>query len=255
MEIKSIILSMLDWMHTYYGNGIFLALSVFGYIYLFAYSKEIKKKLIYPILLLLFLLVNPVLYKFVFAKTRYWRWLWLLPNTYVIAASLTHIVSRIQLRIEKILVLLGFFACVIFVGTIAFKTDAFTRTQNDYKLNQEILDIADIVTEADPHPKCIVDYPLTTRIRQYKEDIELFYGRDGSGFIVVPSDLQKEICSLMASDDPDYDRILSVAIEQACDYIIVIKKKDIENNLLDKYSFSLLAETENYKVYQHKTKE
>ena len=73
------------WVNEYYGNRGYLLFAIVAYIYLFFATKESRRKIVYPSVLLAFLVLNPILYKYVYSKIIYWRLMWLLPNTLAIA--------------------------------------------------------------------------------------------------------------------------------------------------------------------------
>lgn len=246
--------TMKDWIHQYYGSGWFLIISVVCYIFLFCESKEWKEKLVYPVLFLLFILLNPLLYKILFVSTRYVRWFWMLPNLYVVAAAIIKMLQKLNRKWEQVLIFIGFTVAIVFVGSFAYYSDKYSKTQNEYKLDQEIVDICDLILERDEDPKCIFGYPLYNRVRQISGDIKMFYGRDANGYIMKATDLQKEIFNQMMSASPDYDRILEVAVQEECEFITTPKTKAIGEETLKTYQFVQIAETKNYFVYQYQGK-
>ena len=52
---------MIDWIQEYYGNIPFLIPALLGYLYFSIISKDFRKKLLFPILLLVILLLIPPL--------------------------------------------------------------------------------------------------------------------------------------------------------------------------------------------------
>ena len=237
---------MKDWIHKYYGNGWFLIIAVVCYVFLFCESKEWKQKLVYPVLFLLFIMLNPLLYKVLFKSTRYVRWFWMLPNLYVVAAAIIRMLQKLNRKWEQVLIFIGFS-----VASFAYYSEKYTKTQNEYKLDQEIVDICDIILERDSDPKCIFGYPLYNRVRQISGDIKMLYGRDANGYILRATDLQKEIFNQMMSASPDYNRILEVAVQENCEFITTPKDKAISEEILHTYLFEKIAETNNYVVYQY----
>lgn len=61
------------WVNEYYGNRWYLLLAIVAYIYLFFATKESRRKIVYPSVLLAFLVLNPILYQYVYSKIIYWR--------------------------------------------------------------------------------------------------------------------------------------------------------------------------------------
>ena len=49
------------WVNEYYGNRGYLLFAIVAYIYLFFATKESRRKIVYPSVLLAFLVLNPIL--------------------------------------------------------------------------------------------------------------------------------------------------------------------------------------------------
>ncbi|MBQ6475566.1 MAG: hypothetical protein IJJ34_05110 [Clostridia bacterium] len=251
-----LIREMIDWIRIYYGSGMQLFAMVLAYLYLFVYAKELKPKLLYPCFVILLLLTNPILYRFLFVKTRYWRYFWLLPQASMLAAASTRMIQNLPKKAEKALVLLGISAVLLSVGHFAyFQTQPwemhFTVAENPYKIEQETIDICDTILERDDDPLCIFDFRNYNYARQYSADIHQFFGRSAvAGYIMPSSDLEREMCRQMDSATPDYTFILTVALENNCEFIITKKEKAIPAELLETYAFTCISETEGHLIYQ-----
>ena len=87
MNYSAIFSQMNDWLKLYYYDSGHWLLAAMSYLYLFASSKGIRRKLIWPTVLLVFLLMNPILYAKLYEGTRYWRWFWMIASAPVIAAA------------------------------------------------------------------------------------------------------------------------------------------------------------------------
>ena len=48
------------WVNEYYGNRGYLLFAIVAYIYLFFATKESRRKIVYPSVLLAFLVLNPI---------------------------------------------------------------------------------------------------------------------------------------------------------------------------------------------------
>ena len=249
--MQGLIATMVKWLHNYYGSGAYFLLAVASYAYLFAFSKDQRKKLILPVCFLLFFILNPVLYKYVYRSTRYWRWFWLIPNVYVIAAAAVDLVKRLDGKLRKAAVCLAMATCIVFYGTNPFYTISYFHRQNLYGLEQETVEICDMMLERKESPMCLCPLPLNNRIRQYSGDIMQYVGRDGDGFIVESqTELQTQIYHEMLEEEPDYALILETADSFGCDFVIAKGAAPIGEKELEQYGYALLAETEHYIVYQ-----
>ena len=242
---------MIDWINQYYENVPFFVLTVFGYIYLAITSKDIRKKLVYPVLLLLFLLLNPYLFKVVYNRTRYWRWFWNIPNVYVIAAAFTSLIKEAKKIGGKIACFCVILISVIFVGSFFYQSDSFVKTENPYKIDQEIVDVCNVILEENSSPMCLMDYPLHMRARQVSGEILTLYGRDANGYIIRGRKLQHALYEAVRNFPTDYEYILNAAQEGGCDFITLQKPRYIPDEYQQRYHYKLFYDTENYAVYQH----
>jgi hypothetical protein len=58
--IRNLFVEVMGQLNIYYGEGVILAIAVASTIYLFVSEKEIRRKLIYPVLLMLGVVLNPL---------------------------------------------------------------------------------------------------------------------------------------------------------------------------------------------------
>ena len=233
----------------YYGDLIYLIMAAVAYIYLFIRAKDIRNKLLLPVAMIMFVVVNPVLYMFIFKDIIYWRLFWMFPDALIIAIAFTF-AMRDKLKVWiKILVALAFFCAIIYSGKNVYKVDAFEKTSNAYKLPRETCEVGKILLDNDDHVKCIAPRQLYSTLRMYSADIELLYGRNADGYISVMPDKYKRISTQMDAAVTDYNVILSQAIYDRCNYVVTLIQKPIGEDILDRYSFSEIARTASFIVY------
>ncbi len=85
----------------YYGHERMLVITLFCVLLTYLYFPEIKRILIYPTLLIMALFLNPVMYELVFSKIIYWRMLWMIPGSYLIAYIICVLVRVGRTNIKK----------------------------------------------------------------------------------------------------------------------------------------------------------
>ena len=121
------------WVNEYYGNRGYLLFAIVAYIYLFFATKESRRKIVYPSVLLAFLVLNPILYKYVYSKIIYWRLMWLLPNTLAIAyATVLFVRKRKHIAVKVIafvLVLAAVSVTKCYTSIISFSR---RKVENNY---------------------------------------------------------------------------------------------------------------------------
>ena len=248
--------SMIDWIQEYYGNIPFLIPALLGYVYFSIISKDFRKKLLFPLLLLVIVLMVPTLYQYLYVKTRYWRWFWMVPNSYITAAAVVSIIRRIKKNWVKGICLAVCIGAIVLGGDFIYSSDVFVKTQNLYKIDQEYVDICEAIVAENPSPLCILDANIHMRGRQVAGNILTLYGRDANGYIVddetVP--FKRELYTIIRDlpEEPNYEFVLNAAKERNVDFITLQKPRAIPDDLQRTYNYRLFYETQNYYVYQHK---
>lgn len=115
------------WVNEYYGNRWYLLFAVVAYIYLFFATKESRRKIVYPSVLLAFLVLNPILYQYVYSKIIYWRLMWLLPNTLAIAYATVLFVRKRKHIAVKVIAFVLVLAAVVWKGTNVYTHSGMAR--------------------------------------------------------------------------------------------------------------------------------
>ena len=98
--VKNIMDTITYYFDCFYGNGRYLALLLAAVAGLFILSKK-DRKLIYPILILILVIANPVLYRYVFNKLVFWRLFWMIPEVLIIALAATRMIMTLEKKWEE----------------------------------------------------------------------------------------------------------------------------------------------------------
>ena len=249
MNYSAIFSQMNDWLKLYYYDSGHWLLAAMSYLYLFASSKGIRRKLIWPTVLLVFLLMNPILYAKLYEGTRYWRWFWMIASAPVIAAAFMRLVKTSPKNAEKLVVFCSILVLIVKTGSFAYDDGSYYGTENLYKIEPETALVGEIILSVEPSPNCICPAPLCYRIRQYSGDIQQLYGRDAAWYIVGPTKQQRDMFAAMRSEEPDYDWILNEAQDASCNIIVTRKEKAIPISDLSSYGFELAGESTVYYIY------
>ncbi len=240
---------MFTLINNYYGDSVFLIIAIISCIYLFVYYREIGKMIILPSLVILFLLLNPFLYKVIFSGGRYWRFFWALPCIMVIAVAFTEFVKNTNGKYSKILVAVALFSLIVLKGTNVYKNAGFSKMQNYYKLSDETVSVCNAVLNIDDHPRCIFPQTLFCEARQYSGEIELLYGRGIYGYIIRSSDELQDVYNGMEGETPDYDLVLSKAGELNYSIVVTYEDRPIDEEILRKYGFMYMNTAKGYNIY------
>lgn len=243
-----IIKEIISQVHLYYGEAVFLIAAIVSYIYLMVKDKDVRRKFLYPVGLIIFCVINPVLYKFVFSKVIYWRLLWTFPDAIIIALAATKLLKSIK----KVPCKLAFFAvCVAFAvcaGNNAYTNADYTTIENWYKIPSETKEVCDIILGIDDEPRCIMPEALYSDVRQYAGEIELLYGRNAiDEYILKSNEASKKIYLELRKEAPDYDYIFGMSCAKSCNFVVL--ESCVEEDIYVKYGYEQLAVSEQYYIY------
>lgn len=237
------------WVNEYYGNRWYLLFAIVAYIYLFFATKESRRKIVYPSVLLAFLVLNPILYKYVYSKIIYWRLMWLLPNTLAIAYATVLFVRKRKHIAVKVIAFVLVLAAVVWKGTNVYTHSGMAKASNQQKVDARVQQVCDEMLAVDETPKCIAALNLSYEIRQYCGDIELMYGRNVEGYINVIDDLSLRIANEMRSENPNYDYIFAQAMAKNYDFVVLEDYKTVPEDLLNQYGYQIYKNVAGYNLY------
>ncbi|MCR5399905.1 MAG: hypothetical protein K6E68_10290 [Lachnospiraceae bacterium] len=177
----------------------------------------------------------------------YYRILWLLPMTLVIAYSATRAIgTHTRVGVAAVAVILAI------SGTYSYVGATFSVAENAYHLPDELIELCDMVRPEEGKERIWAAFPpkLVHYVRQYTSEIMMPFGRDSM------VDTWKRL------DNPLYDEYMRPvmradelaiqATEYNCHYCIIDKEKELEGDLSGE-GFELFGETEHFLVYRNKS--
>ena len=164
----------------YGGSAAHILLCAAALIYLAVIEKDKKKRLllIYMPVTVIILFLCPIsrkAYVRLVDSATYYRILWIIPMTVIIAYAGCRFVMRHR-RIGVILVT----ALIILTGASTYRVAYISNAENVYHIPQNVIDVCDSIMPKDGERDIYVAAPLelTYYIRQYTSRICLIYGRD-----------------------------------------------------------------------------
>lgn len=128
--MAEIMTTIFNQIQMYYGDAVLLVLAVMSCLYLFAHSEENKNRFLYPILLIVICIVNPIAYKLILYKIDLWQMCWMLPNAIIIALAFVKMVQDCTKRREKAVVLVALSLLLVWKGSNIYQSGKFTLIQN-----------------------------------------------------------------------------------------------------------------------------
>lgn len=219
-------------------------------------GKGERKRLFWPSMLVLLFFFNPIFYALVgtrFLSGIYWRLLWMLPISFVIAYALVQLTSRIPKRMCRTAVMVLACVCIIVTGEREFSSATYTEKENDYELPQAAIDVANVVQGGlrDWKETIIVPNELLCYVRQYSCSVGLLYGRNAGGFITEIEPDEQAVYDEMSKEEPDLNVVTEIAKARGCRYIVFNTSFHKIPEELTGYGYEKVATvSEDYAVYR-----
>ena len=240
---------ILEIFKNYNGMGYYGILFIIGLIYLW-YTEEDKKTrclLVYAPTIIQILFFIPYFYLLYnkLDEGTYYRILWILPMTIVIAYSACKVIGRHSkwgLVLVSLLLILG--------GACVYKSVNMSKAENLYHLPQDTITICDMIKPEEGMERVWAVFPpeQVHFVRQYTTTIQMPYGRDN---LVEEWGTEKNPLYLLYQQDIISAKKLSELCEEYfCNYIILLKSKEIDGTLSD-YKIEKIGETDEYIVYRN----
>lgn len=242
---------MYNWIRAYYPNVIYVVVIVLSAIYLFVCKEKHRKSIIYPTMVILICILNPIIYKLLLSRMVYWRMFWMIPDAILIAYAVTDIIKRCKPIWSKLILIVGFGIAIIAMGINVYNRDVFDRIHNPQKVSANTEAVCDAILSVDAHPRCVIPDGMYAEARQYNGDIELMYGRNAEGYINVLNDRYKNVHYQMQSEMPDYEYVFSVAKEDGYNFVVCNKNKPVPDKILQMYGYVSCLDAGEYWVYYY----
>lgn len=233
----------------YNGTGYFCLLFIAALIYLYftEENKSLRMMLVIVPTVLQVLFFIPYFY---FAynmldEGTYYRILWLLPMTLVIAYSAVKVIgTHLRLGVALICVLFALCGSYTYIGSV------FTVAENPYHIPDEVIQICDMIKPEDKDTRIWAAFPpsLVHFVRQYTTNIMLPFGRDS--MVDTWKKADNELFDLYMSPVIPADRLVKSATDYQCDYVIISREEVIDGDVTD-YGLKEVGATDNYVVYSN----
>lgn len=200
-------------------------LYVVALICCFFLGKQERKRLFWPSVLVLIFFFNPFFYKYVgtrFLSGVYWRLLWMLPVSFVIAYALTRLAYKMKKDVVRIAVVVVACICIVVTGKPIFSDVTYREKENAYEIPNAAIAVADFVENWMQEWKetIIVPNELLCSVRQYSASACLLYGRNAEGFISDIGEEEALVYDEMSKEEPDVELITEIALQKNCRFIV-----------------------------------
>lgn len=238
----------------YMGTGLIVAWFLFawGYLFLKEERKQIRILLVYVPMLVLVLFFNP-LFAAVLARYMgdeiYYRILWLLPITVVIAYATVVAGSRLAGKKRTIFAMVSV-VLVMVSGSYIYNNAYFTKAQNIYHIPDSVVNICDAIELPGREVMAVFPLEMIQYVRQYSPVVCMPYGRE----ILTESwnewAVQHDLCDALEAEVIDARVLGELAIEYGCIYIVLPDNRPVEGSLAEA-GYDLFLETDGYCVYRN----
>lgn len=233
----------------YMGTGLIVGWFLLTVIYLLLKEKRTHIRIVFvymPIILLL-LFFNPLFAKLLYGFVGdeiYYRILWLIPVTVVIAYGMVHLYGALKGRVRICFALL----CAILIcvsGSYIYSNPYFQKAQNLYHMPQSVVDICDAIEVEGREVMAVFPSEMLQYVRQYSPVVCMPYGREQ---LIERWNFQDELFDVMESEVIEASRLAVLAKQRLCHYIILSQEKELQGSLTD-YDYVLFDTIDGYNIY------
>lgn len=237
----------------YMGTGLILIWFLLSLIYLFLKEerKPVRILFLYVPLILLLLFFNPLFARVMgiyLGDEIYYRILWLLPVTPVLAYTALQISLGLKGK-KRMLFTVGAVLLTVVSGGYIYQNPFFSKAQNLYHVPDSVVHICDAIEIEGREVTAVFPLDMVQYVRQYSPVICMPYGRE----ILVESwnewATQNELCDAMEAEVIKASEVGKYAREQHCVYIVIPETKEILGNF-EETGYREFARMDGYVIYK-----
>lgn len=236
-----------DLFREYAGTGLIVILYLLALVYLWVKEKRkyVRILFLYVPVILLILYFNPLFAGLLYRLAEgeiYYRVLWLLPITVTIAFAASEIYSLLPDR-RRILFGLAAAAGIVVSGSYIYNNPYFQKAENLYHVPDSVVHICDAIRV--PGREVMAAFPeeMLLYVRQYSPYVCMPYGRD----VIMGG--YHELHQIIEADPIVLDRLVPLARQEECHYIILNREKTLEGSV-EAYGWTVFMETDGYIIYR-----
>ncbi len=223
---------ILNLIKDYMGAGYVTVLFLFALIAVAIFEKDRIKRcfFLYMPTLLVIIFLCPITYSLygkVSERVTYYRLLWLIPETIVIAYAMCIMCGRLSGKKKALSVILCALIIAAF-GKLIYTDRYVLPAENIYHMPQYVVDICDALHVDGREVQVVVPEEMQQFVRQYDPCICIPYGRQYMMGMVLEAD---ELRDAMNAEDWDGKRVETLAFERYCHYIVLPKGRKFEHEL------------------------
>ncbi|MCI9072925.1 MAG: hypothetical protein HFH80_09035 [Lachnospiraceae bacterium] len=232
------------------GTGLIMGWYLLALVYLWFAEKKRRRRvlLVYAPLAVLALYFNPIFARLVYRAVGdeiYYRILWLLPVTIVVAYAMADLYGRLRGRKKY-----GFAALsallVMISGSCIYASPHFHKAENLYHMPQAVVDICDAIQVEGREVMAVFPKEMLSFVRQYTPLVCMPYGRE---MLVDRWQADNPLYDAMEAPVLDLDVILPLAKSYSSHFVILPEEKKTIGHAED-YGFVPVNSIDGYTIYQ-----
>ena len=245
------------------GTGLIVIWYLICLVYLWINEKRkyVRLLLLYTPIILLLVYFNPLSARLIYEVVGdeiYYRILWLLPITVVIAYTCACVCGRMAVKenrqsdtkgqrsIKADLFALCVAGLIIVSGSFIYNSPLFSRAQNVYHVPDSVVHICDAIQVPGREVMAAFPLELVPYVRQYSSTTCMPYGRDVT---VERWNHHNPLSEVMGQEIIETEKLVSLAREAGCHFCILPEKKKTTKAPED-YGWICILNTDGYMVYR-----
>ena len=219
----------------YYENEIVVIVALVSLAYLLIFEKEVRKKYIIPLILEIFIVLNPILYDMVWKKVEYWRLFWLFSLHLLIGSALICLLKRIKYKLVQFAIFVAICVGICFYGTYLFDYK-YEKTISLEKLPYGVVEICEEMLSLEDEPNVIADYHFSCNARQYSGKIKQLWGRNAAGYISQMDETAKQVYDISYKQGDMYG-LLEWASRYGYNFIVTENERIIDKGIAQTWGY------------------
>lgn len=240
---------------SYMGTGLIVIWFLAAVIYLLLTEKRkpVRILFVYVPIILLLIFFQPWAATLVYATIGneiYYRIIWLMPITVVIAYAAIEIYGKLQGK-KRTVFAVAAAALIAVSGSYVYQNPFFHKAENIYHVPQSVVDICDAIEVEGREVMAVFPAELLQYVRQYSPVVCMPYGRE----ITVERwniTTENALYDAMEAEQIDAAALAGLAREETCAYIILPEEKPVAGDF-GEYSFEVFGKAEGYTIYKDST--
>lgn len=243
-----------EYFRLYMGTGLIVIFFLAALIYLLLTEKRkpVRIMFVYVPIIVLLLFFNPLVTKLVYEYADaeiYYRILWLLPVTLVIAYVLVKIYGSLKDKLKLPFVIAAVVLMMV-SGSFIYNNGFYKKVENIYHVPQSVVEICDAIVVEGREVMAVFPEEMLQYVRQYSPVVCMPYGRE----VTVDKWIyyHSELHDVMEAEVVDTERLGELAKAQQCHYIILDEDKELDGDL-SRFDYVEFERVAGYVIYKDRT--